>query len=108
MGFLQFERFDIWTYVRPPVAGGEAAAAKPLGGGLGGAGATPSITSSLSYVRTLSYAPGVGENILSVFFVFLVFKILFFGSVENLENFSAFRFFRHFEKIAHRKSDSSC
>ena len=33
MGFLQFERFDIWTYV-----------------------------------RTLSYAPGVGENILGAFF----------------------------------------
>ena len=30
----------------PPVAGGEAAAAKPLGGGLGGAGAPPGIRRS--------------------------------------------------------------
>ena len=47
---------------RPPVAGGEAAAAKPLGGGLGGAGAPTSITNF-----ALAYAPGVGENILDVF-----------------------------------------
>ena len=39
-GILDSKRGQLW-----PVAGCEAAAAKPLGGDLGGAGAPPSITS---------------------------------------------------------------